>query len=81
MDVGVVVALLVVVVALAVAVFLRVRRGIARTKIIIVGPCGAGKTLLFSQLCYGKHVETQTSMEENEGRCQVVNKVGRERSR
>lgn len=30
--------------------------------VILVGPCGAGKTVIFQQLCYGGVAETVTSM-------------------
>lgn len=37
------------------------------THIVLVGPCGAGKTSLYHQLLFGAVPETVTSMEESEG--------------
>jgi hypothetical protein len=37
------------------------------THIILVGPCGAGKTALYHQLLFGAVPETVTSMVESEG--------------
>mmetsp|Transcript_28888 Transcript_28888/g.47306 ORF Transcript_28888/g.47306 Transcript_28888/m.47306 type:complete len:251 (+) Transcript_28888:7-759(+) len=34
-------------------------------RVLIYGPCGAGKTLLFYQLLHGRNQETQSSMQEN----------------
>ncbi|KAI8819894.1 signal recognition particle receptor beta subunit-domain-containing protein [Fimicolochytrium jonesii] len=43
-------------------------RGPTRDTVLIAGVSGAGKTVLYTQLRYGKTVETHTSMEKNEGR-------------
>eukprot|EP01084_Bolivina_argentea_P244674 409833_1 len=34
-------------------------------RILIYGPCGSGKTLLFFKLLHGRNQETQSSMQEN----------------
>eukprot|EP00484_Ammonia_sp_Unknown_P025401 CAMPEP_0197024026 /NCGR_PEP_ID=MMETSP1384-20130603/4681_1 /TAXON_ID=29189 /ORGANISM="Ammonia sp." /LENGTH=248 /DNA_ID=CAMNT_0042452353 /DNA_START=28 /DNA_END=774 /DNA_ORIENTATION=- len=34
-------------------------------RVLIYGPCGSGKTLLFYQLLHGRNQETQSSMQEN----------------
>lgn len=61
--------LIAIVVLLVSVIFLILRRksGLSRSEIVIVGPCGAGKTLLFCQLSSGVFTDTQTSLEENEG--------------
>jgi signal recognition particle receptor subunit beta len=64
---AVLIAVVVVIITTVVLFLLRARKGASRTKIVIVGPCGAGKTLLFSQIVNNKFVETQTSLEENSG--------------
>jgi len=43
------------------------RRGSKRRAILICGPSDSGKTILFSQLVYGKQIDTYTSMQENIG--------------
>jgi hypothetical protein len=68
---GALIAVLLVVIVVIVALKRRHRR----TEIIIVGPCGAGKTLLFQQLTTGTFVDTVTSMEENEGIVAIKGKV------
>eukprot|EP01084_Bolivina_argentea_P300069 517304_1 len=34
-------------------------------RVVLYGPCGSGKTLLFFQLLHGRNQETQSSMQEN----------------
>jgi GTPase SAR1 family protein len=41
------------------------KTGRNRTKLLLVGPSGAGKTLLFLQLTRGAFSDTQTSIDEN----------------
>lgn len=42
-------------------------RKLQRNAVLILGPCYAGKTLLFSQLMHGMQIETFTSIKENVG--------------
>ena len=69
-TVEIVAAAVTVLVLLLTIVFFGRKSGKARRTVALLGPSGAGKTLVFSQLTSGQYVETQTSMEENVGTLQ-----------
>lgn len=47
--------------------FLWKKKSQKRTDILLTGPCESGKTVLFSELLFGKQRETFTSIAENVG--------------
>lgn len=57
--------------ALCILVYVIVRSFIKRPRsqrhIVFAGPCGAGKTALFTKLVFGSNIQTCTSTKENEG--------------
>jgi len=42
-----------------------IRRKTRKRSVLLLGPCGAGKTVLIFQLCHGEIPQTVTSMKEN----------------
>lgn len=47
--------------------FLWKKKSPKRTDLLLTGPCESGKTILFSELLFGKQRETFTSIAENVG--------------